>query len=231
MLAAFWRSKTLFLDFGARRLAAARFIAELEILLPEIPEPKAIDYEPDDYARIEQQWREDCRKRNELKQQLFQQYFNSRKLTVLKWLWRRIKSVFGAGKNPKRTSNIVPISDLRGLDASRAYIKRYFENLSGVQEDENKAFIATAEFRTGYLAPLFLITGLINRFGEAEGWKLILDNYRQLVKGDAAAYSSELVKCATSSRVAFIPLQLLAALGAEHLAFCACEAWKPGDGS
>lgn len=224
MLAAFWRSKTLFLDFGARRLAAARFIAELEILLPDIPKPEAIDYDPADYAKIEQQWQQTRQARDKLKQELFEQYFDARKLTVLKWLWQLFKSLFAGSEQAKRAPNIVPISDIRGLDSSRRYIKRYFDALSSVREDESKAFIATAEFQTGYLAPLFLITGLINRFGEDEGWKLILDNYRQLVMDDVSAYSSELVELRSFLFNCWL-------LWGPSISPCSCDVWKPRNGS
>jgi hypothetical protein len=53
MLAAFWRAKTLMIDFKAPRLAAARYIAELEILMPDLRKPNRSDYDPQDFEQVQ----------------------------------------------------------------------------------------------------------------------------------------------------------------------------------
>ena len=56
MLAAFWHAKTLMIDFKAPRLAAARYIAELEILMPDLRKPNRSDYDPQDFEQVQANW-------------------------------------------------------------------------------------------------------------------------------------------------------------------------------
>lgn len=219
MLGAFWRAKTLFIDFGARRLAAARYITELEILLPALSEPKESDYSAEDFHGVHAEWKRQSGARAALKRHLFAEHFASRRLTVLSWIWAQLRArLLGANANEEDPGSIIPITDIPGLDDSRTLIKRYFETLDDKLKNESKAFISVAEFKTGYLAPMFLVTGLINRFGEEEGWKLILDNYRRLVQDDVRAYSRELVELRSFLFNCWL-------LWGPSISPCACTAW------
>jgi hypothetical protein len=84
----------------------------------------------------------------------------------------------------------VQVDSFQGLDESRGLIKRYFGVLHSMGEADNK-FVTTVRIEWGYLAPIFLITGLINRFKEDDGWRRIIDNYPALLATDQA-YSREL---------------------------------------
>jgi len=88
----------------------------------------------------------------------------------------------------------VAIADFPQLDDSRTKIKRYFEALERrgqAKAEDPDRFLTEARFESGYIAPIFLITGLVNRFADEDGWNLVLDNYRRLIEEDAF-YAPEL---------------------------------------
>jgi hypothetical protein len=222
MLTAFWHAKTLMIDFKAPRLAAARYIAELEILMPDLKKPNEADYDSDDYKRLLADWNKLDEQHKQLKRDLFQSHFESRRLGVAKWLWRSIRRSLSKTKEKARTeekTNII-ITDIPSLDDSRTSINHYFDALEELRVTSKPSFISTVEFRFGYLAPLFLITGLINRFGEEEGWQLILENYRRLIERDSDAYSAELVELRSFLFNCWL-------LWGPSISPCDCKCWRP----
>ena len=222
MLAAFWHAKTLMIDFKAPRLAAARYIAELEILMPDLRKPNRSDYDPQDFEQVQANWNKLNAEHKKLKRHLFQSHFESRRLGVAKWLWRGVRRLL-PNASPNATmeekSNII-ITDIPSIDDSRDAIKHYFDALEDMGLTSKPSFISTVEFRFGYLAPLYLITGLINRFGGEEGWKLILENYRGLIERDNEAYSSELVELRSFLFNCWL-------LWGPSISPCGCEYWLP----
>jgi hypothetical protein len=221
MLNAFWHAKTLVIDFKAQRLAAARYIAELEILLPDLKRLNRIDYDPKDFDRIQASWEKLAAERKELKRALFGSHFASQRFGVGKWLWLGIVGMFSpAGDRPKeQIATNIPITDIPSLDDSRTLIKHYFDALEELGEATESSFISTAEFRIGYLAPLYLITGLINRFGEEEGWTLILNNYARLIQRDREVYSEELVELRSFLFNCWL-------LWGPSISPCSCKRWE-----
>jgi len=222
MLAAFWHAKTLMIDFKAPRLAAARYIAELEILMPNLRKPNRADYDPQDFEQVQANWNRLNAEHKKLKRHLFQSHFESRRLGVAKWLWRRVRRMLpnaSPSANMEEKSNII-ITDIPSIDDSRDAIKHYFDALEDMRLTGKPSFISTVEFRFGYLAPLYLITGLINRFGGEEGWKLILENYRGLIERDNEAYSSELVELRSFLFNCWL-------LWGPSISPCGCEYWLP----
>src|SRR5262245_12137473 len=222
MLTAFWHAKTLMIDFKAPRLAAARYIAELEILMPDLKKPNEADYDSDDYKRLLADWNKLDEQHKQLKRDLFQSHFESRRLGVAKWLWRSIRRSLSKTEEKARTeekTNII-ITDIPSLDDSRTSINHYFDALEELRVTSKPSFISTVEFRFGYLAPLFLITGLINRFGEEEGWQLILENYRRLIERDSDAYSAQLVELRSFLFNCWL-------LWGPSISPCGCKCWRP----
>jgi len=221
MLNAFWHAKTLVIDFKAQRLAAARYIAELEILMPDLKRLNRIDYDPKDFDRIQASWEKLAAERRELKRALFSSHFASQRFGVGKWLWLGIVGMFSpASEQPKeQIATNIPITDIPSLDDSRTLIKHYFDALEELGEATDSSFISTAEFRIGYLAPLYLITGLINRFGEEEGWNLILNNYARLIERDREAYSEELVELRSFLFNCWL-------LWGPSISPCSCKRWE-----
>jgi hypothetical protein len=114
--------------------------------------------------------------------------------------------------------HFVPVSSFASLDESRPLIKRYFSVLASLSEVDN-TFVSTTQIDIGYLAPLFLITGLINRFKDEDGWKLVIDNYRKLVEHDRD-YSEELREL----RAFLFNCWLL---WGPSIPPCTCELWRP----
>jgi hypothetical protein len=221
MLTAFRHAKTLVIDFKAQRLAAARYIAELEILIPDLKRLNRVDYDPKDFDQIQANWERLDAERKELKRALFRAHFASQRFGVGKWLWLSIVRLFSrTTERPKeQMATNIPITDIPSLDDSRALIKHYFDALEDLGEATDSSFISTAEFRIGYLAPLYLLTGLINRFGEEEGWKLILNNYGRLIERDREVYSAELVELRSFLFNCWL-------LWGPSISPCGCERWQ-----
>jgi hypothetical protein len=222
MLAAFWRAKTLMIDFKAPRLAAARYIAELEILMPDLRKPNRSDYDPQDFEQVQANWNKLNAEHKKLKRDLFRSHFESGRLGVVKWIWRGVIQLLpnaSQNANMDEKSNII-ITDIPSIDDSRDSIKHYFDALEKLRLTSKPSFISTVEFRFGYLAPLYLITGLINRFGGEEGWKLILENYRGLIERDNEVYSSELVELRSFLFNCWL-------LWGPSISPCGCEYWLP----
>src|SRR5262249_37170727 len=99
------------------------------------------------------------------------------------WIFRKLKMA----RRHEQLLGPVAIADFPQLDDSRAKIKRYFEALERramTKGEDATRFLTEARFESGYIAPIFLITGLVNRFADEDGWKLVLDNYRRLIEKD-----------------------------------------------
>src|SRR5215470_6251746 len=220
MLTAIWHAKALVIDFKAQRLAAARYIAELEILMPDLKRLNRVDYDPKDFAKIQANWERLDAERKKLKRTLFVSHFASQRFGVAKWLWLSIVGLFSRTEKPEeQTATNIPITDIPSLDDSRTLIKHYFDALEELGEAAESSFVSTAEFGIGYLAPLYLLTGLINRFGEEEGWKLILNNYGRLIERDREAYSAELVELRSFLFNCWL-------LWGPSISPCGCERWQ-----
>lgn len=189
------RAPQLLVAPHASLFLAARYYVELEILCPREEKPNKSNYTSETYRKKIREWLEGESKRKKNVISLFQEKLSTSpdfKVFVILELFKKIGFT---GKRPaKITVRPVNIEDFPKLDDSRTGIKRYFDALnsrSHTEPEKAKRFLLEVETEVGYLAPLFLITGLINRFGEEEGWKRILDNYRRLIRGENA-YSEEL---------------------------------------
>ncbi|MGP0042628.1 MAG: hypothetical protein ACLPJW_18295, partial [Rhodomicrobium sp.] len=239
---------SLFFKFGERRLNAARYIVELEILMPAEPEqsaddvydkpkPSRTEHDKEEFAKLLKEWQREKDKFAELLKDEWQQkederrkeiarllrkHFSERRLEFWGWLWRNIKSLaLGQGEPPKaKTGTLVPVGDFPSLDDARSAIKRYFDALKSIDED-GRSFLSRVEIDVGYLAPLFLVTGLINRFADEDGWTLILRNYRGLVEGDTQ-YSVELRELRSFLFNCWL-------LWGPSVSSCSCKAWIAED--
>jgi len=188
--------------FMSRRnpLAMARRLVELEIINPSKPKPNRDDYDPDTYKEELQNWQEE---ENERTKRLvtdlrrifreaprdFEKDWNIRIIYrgvtgfVARMRGRETKKI---GKpDPMTVSEPAPtLQSFADLDRRRASIERYFRVLSDIRPDEPRLFSTEVSINNGFLAPIFLVTGILNRFDEEKGWKLIIDEYRELVRHD-----------------------------------------------
>jgi hypothetical protein len=188
--------------FMSRRnpLAMARRLVELEIINPSEPKPNRDDYDPDAYREELKNWQE---QENERTRKLvidlrrifleaprdFEKDWNIRTIcrAVARFLGRMLgKKNQSAGKSdPPPASELAPtLQSFADLDSRRASIERYFRVLTDIRPDEPRLFSTEVSINNGFLAPIFLITGILNRFDEERGWKLIIDEYRELVRHD-----------------------------------------------
>jgi hypothetical protein len=197
------RHPWLLTTWSERRFRAARLFAEIEILEPATDAPNPDDFivpkEGDsfkpgsDWNAANARWEKlNRRRRDRISTLMFQQLkeekhnFPSR---LNKLLRDRLGSLVGEplrswlGWMPQREPRYVQIAGFHDLNDKRDDIRRYFGVLQSMGEADN-AFIAKVQIEWGYLSPIFLVTGLINRFGEGDGWKRIIDNYPALLKHD-----------------------------------------------
>src|SRR6516225_7238672 len=157
----------LFLSWSRdTRFRAARLFAEVEILNPRSSAPNRHDFSDQaSYREARLEWTngEAGRKRHTtayIREQLAEERssFYSRL-----WDFCRRMVPFSADLSVEasRPAHLVPVSSFASLDESRPLIKRYFSVLASLSEADT-TFVSTTQIDIGYLAPLFLITGLIN---------------------------------------------------------------------
>jgi hypothetical protein len=207
---------SLLTSFGGRRLHAARYITELEILKPAGSKPNPHDYDPKEFEEILAKWRDKQRQRKDEIARLLKLQFSEDKPQFWGWLWWKIWTrAKPVEKGTVRTS--VPIDDFPSLDDSRTLIKRYFDVLAAIGH-KDRSFLSIAQIDAGYLAPLFLVTGLINRFADEDGWKLILENYRGKINDDTE-YSVELRELRSFLFNCWL-------LWGPSVSPCSCKAWN-----
>jgi hypothetical protein len=214
---------SLLISLKGRRFLGARYYAELQILMPKSAKPLRGDYTAVEYGRRIADWLDDEAERLNTTQSLFRE-----KLSEQPGMWsdirQWIKQLAGYRKpEALRPLQPVKVEDFPELDDSRPKIKRYFDALhirrDSFPEDLDR-FLIDVEFDIGYLAPIFLITGLVNRFSDEDGWKLILDNYRQLVEKDDA-YSEELRELRSFLFNCWL-------LWGPSIPLCSCPQWAAG---
>jgi hypothetical protein len=214
----------LFLSWSKEtRFRAARLFVEVKILNPKGPAPNPHDFSDKASfreARLDWTKGEAARRRHTaayIREQLAEERssFYSR-------LWEFCRRVIPARRRlhseGSRPAHFVPVSSFASLDESRPLIKRYFSVLASLSETDT-TFVSTTQIDIGYVAPLFLITGLINRFKDEDGWKLVIDNYRKLVEHDRD-YSEELREL----RAFLFNCWLL---WGPSIPPCSCELWRP----
>lgn len=180
------------------RLRAARLFVEIEILNPGKEAPNNNDYKfPEETGKYHvdlNDWERSERERKEDISKYMKQQLREERSGFYSRVWDLVKTLrSGKGQSEERiahTRSFVPLKSFAALDESRPLIQRYFNVLNALGED-TITFVSRAQIETGYLSPIFLITGLVNRFKDEDGWKLVLDNYRRLVEDDRE-YSDEL---------------------------------------
>ena len=201
----------LLATWSTKRFRAARLYAEIEILEPEAVAPNPNDYIVRnestnayalgaDWRQARDRWRKQRARRRDRIATLMKQQLREERHDFLSTLNEFLRSTLGhrikgrlrswLGWGEERQPCHVQIDSFQGLDESRGLIKRYFGVLYSMGETDSK-FVTTVRIEWGYLAPIFLITGLINRFKEDDGWRRIIDNYPALLATDGA-YSTEL---------------------------------------
>jgi hypothetical protein len=188
-----WYASTLAFAFPRRRFKAARYYTELQILLPQKTLPNRGDYNEREYKRrLKDVLDKEGERRARIRESLRERLADDPGLLVaaLQWLLRKLGRMSGR----EERLGALEIKDFPQLDDGRTKIKRYFEALerrSLDKDEDGTRFLTEAKFQSGYIAPIFLITGLVNRFADDDGWKLVLDNYRRLIDKDSY-YSKEL---------------------------------------
>jgi len=186
----------LFLSWSRdTRFRAARLFAEVEILNPRNPAPNPHDFSDKALFReVRLNWTKGEAARRRYTAAYIREQLAEERSSFYSRLWEFCRRIIPSRRHLSsegcRRTHFVPVSSFASLDESRPLIKRYFSVLASLSEADT-TFVSTTQIDIGYLAPLFLITGLINRFKDEDGWKLVIDNYRKLVEHDRD-YSEEL---------------------------------------
>ncbi|KAB2919233.1 MAG: hypothetical protein F9K29_06355 [Hyphomicrobiaceae bacterium] len=218
-----WYAPTLLLAFPRRRFIGARYYTELQILQPRAALPHRRDYNEREYRRRLDEALEAEEARRQNIRRLLRERLTEEPgvvVAVVQWLFRKLRRAHGQ----EQPLGPVDIGDFPQLDDSRAKIKRYFEALerrSLPRGEDTTRFLTEARFQSGYIAPIFLITGLVNRFAEDDGWNLVLDNYRRLIEKDAF-YTTELRELRSFLFNCWL-------LWGPSIQPCSCEQWAHGE--
>src|SRR5262245_39454054 len=211
---------TLLLAFPRRRFIGARYYVELQILQPRVGRPVRRDYTEGEYMRrLEMAQAAEDRRRKRVRQLLRERLSEEPGVVAaaMLWLFRKLR-LTSADEQPLGP---VAIADFPQLDDSRTKIRRYFEALerrSLAKAEDAGRFLTEARFESGYIAPIFLVTGLVNRFADEDGWNLVLDNYRRLIEKDAF-YATELRELRSFLFNCWL-------LWGPSIQPCSCEYWK-----
>jgi len=206
-----------------RPLEMARRLVELEIINPSKPRPHQDDYDPSAYKEALKEWeKEEAERTKDLVNEL-RQIMEARSDFKDDWnIWKILYWISGkqdeGGKTEPRASRPQYLQSLADLDRRRASIARYFRVLKDIRPAEPRVFSTEVRIENGFLSPIFLLTGTLSRFDEETGWKLIIDQYRKLVRHDRF-YSSE-----TTELRAFLFNCWL--LWGPSIPQCKCDCWK-----
>jgi hypothetical protein len=218
-----WYAPALLFAFPRRRFIGARYYVELQILQPRVARPSRRDYTEREYARrLEKAQAAEVRRRKRVRQLLRERLTEEPGIVVaaMVWLLRQLRLT----RADEQPLGPVAIADFPQLDDSRTKIKRYFEALERrgqAKAEDPDRFLTEARFESGYIAPIFLITGLVNRFADEDGWNLVLDNYRRLIEEDAF-YAPELRELRSFLFNCWL-------LWGPSIQPCSCEAWAIGE--
>ena len=218
-----WYAPALLFAFPRRRFIGARYYVELQILQPRVTRPSRRDYTEREYARrLEKAQAAEVRRRKRVRQLLRDRLTEEPGIVVaaMVWLLRQLRLT----RADEQPLGPVAIADFPQLDDSRTKIKRYFEALerrAQAKAEDPDRFLTEARFELGYIAPIFLITGLVNRFADEDGWNLVLDNYRRLIEKDVF-YAPELRELRSFLFNCWL-------LWGPSIQPCSCEAWAIGE--
>ena len=186
--------------------AMARRLVELEIINPPLDKPLPDDFSPSEYKSALREWESDEADRikrilADLRLILSQSKSDFESEWNLPQIYRSI-AAFGnrlvgrstypvmTGTSITKRSDSATLRSFADLDSRRKLIERYFRVLADIRPNEQRVFATEVQIENGFLSPMFLVTGILNRFDEDNGWKLIIDEYRDLVKKDDV-YSTE----------------------------------------
>lgn len=193
------------------RFIAARHLVELEIISIDKEPPHRDDYSADEEGAYEAQrtkWKGDSERREAgIQSQLIavlgesknpqkwwdvDKYPNILVAAIIRRIYalmRRNSPLAAPSEEPQEP--YARLANFADLDDNRKLIKRYFNVLSSIDPEIQRRFLTKTVLDFGYLSPLFLVTGILNRFDEDTGWKLILGGYRRLVDSSEPVYSIE----------------------------------------
>lgn len=218
-----WYAWSLLLAFPNRRFLGARYLIELEILRPRQEAPKRADYSQEAFTSRHKAWLFDEQERKKrIRTMLSERLKEEPSIVVL--LLQNLMRLVGISRAEENKVNPIKVDDFPQLDDSRPVIKRYIEALrkrSYVDRKEASRFLTEVEFKTGYLSPVFLITGLVNRFADEDGWKLILENYRALIEADNV-YPEDIRELRSFMFNCWL-------LWGPSIPACSCEMWEGGE--
>ena len=162
----FFASFRLIPALPGRRFRAARYYAELQILQPPVAFPDRRDYNDNEYTRRRERALKEKDERNKSVEDLLRECLGQDP-TLRVAVFHSILRTLGwmSGEDKPLEPDPVKVTDFPQVDDSRKKIKRYFEALDRRSKDwftktnDPKRFLTEAKLESGYIAPIFLITG------------------------------------------------------------------------
>jgi hypothetical protein len=101
------------------------------------------------------------------------------------------------------------------MEERRADIRRYFAELALINEDQS-GFITRVRCEGGYMAPQFLLHGILSRF--QDDWKIVIQNYQKQVN-QTNPYSRELAEVRAFQFSCWL-------LWGPSIPMCQCDQWR-----
>lgn len=192
-------------------LTAARLAVEYQILNPPPEKPHALDFATKDaHADACNEWR---RERSTWSAE------RSSEIRRLLRVTRQLDEARKQGTHPEVEPNDIEIPNLASIDKQRDAIRRYFAALRlYFGSDDSQEFVSNVLLKSGYIAPLFLISGLMTRFDQE--WGRIIDEYNSLFSDeDRALKSRSLIEIQTFEFNCWL-------LWGPSIPMCDCAPWR-----
>ena len=178
------------------RFQAVQVLIETAILRPVREPPKRLDtVSRDEYRQQSRSWRKDRRE------------------------WRR-ETLNRVGSLLRGATNaqLIQVDNVGQINDARDRIRGYFGALVDIGHSE-PAFFSEVEVCDGFIAPLFLITGLIDTFSN---WNSIIDPFGKHMSKPNPIYGHALAE----QRLFLFDCWLL---WGPSIPVCQCRAWKGGN--
>jgi hypothetical protein len=229
---------------GSLSANAARLLVEFEILVPPPEKPqKEFPSAPKPRRRRQQTGhRRQARRQRRLARlewRIAMKKWRDDRKRELKKLVDKIKSAHddqarSANERSSLTTKdnrleslpTIQLANPAKIDKSREKISRYF---SIAKQFGGSEFLSYVRMNDGYLAPLFLISGLMTRF--ASDWEPIINNYREQLEDLSQ------VPAALRQRASFAELRELQSfeficwlLWGPSVPLCSCDRWQTRHG-
>jgi hypothetical protein len=117
-------------------------------------------------------------------------------------------------------AHLIQVGNIGEITDARAGIERYFNALADANHISSR-FFSDVEVNHGFVAPLFLITGLIDMFAKGDYWEDIIRPFGEQIDKSPGNYSRSLAELRLFQFNCWL-------LWGPSIPVCTCKAWSGG---